>query len=69
MIFKIQAVKLKLLTFCGPNYDITFKILHLPRPLANNLDYFTYETGPEKTGHICTNYICLEKGAFLALYV
>ena len=26
-------------------------------------------TGPAKTGHICTNYTCLEKYTFLGPYV
>ena len=27
-----------------------------------------YVTGPAKTGHICTNYTCSEKGKFLGAY-
>ena len=28
-----------------------------------------YVTGPAKTGHICTNYTCLENGTFLGHYL
>ena len=28
-----------------------------------------YVTGPAKTGHICTNYTCLENGSFLHHFI
>ena len=34
-------------------------------PPLNEHQYSIIVTGPVKTGHICTNYTCSEKGTFL----